>query len=341
MVGPLRRPEISVIIIFLNAQEFIEEAIDSVFAQTEQDWELLLVDDGSSDGSSAIAQRRATEAPDRVRYLQHLGHANRGMSASRNLGVREARGAYLAFLDADDVWLPARLERHLAVMRDHDEVGMVYGPTLYWYSWTDAANYPDGPKDHLRDLGLDPGRVVPPPAALLSFLRTGGGSLPGICSLLARREVVQRVGGFEESFRGLYEDQVFLSKMCFSTPVLVVDEVLDKYRQHPNSHCHQAIETGDYHPNRPHPARRRYLEWLDGYLREQDSDTEALMAAMHEELWAYRHSWRYAVQTSRLFHRTKKALRRSLPRGTYRRLLGAYRRLRDVLARQLAAGRKS
>lgn len=318
MAAELGRPAISVIIIFLNGEEFIEEAIDSVFAQTEGDWELLLVDDGSTDRSTEIAQRRASETPDRVRRLEHPGHANRGMSASRNLGIREARGEFVAFLDADDVWLPTRLERHLAVLRSHETVGMVYGPTLYWYSWANGTEFPGATRDHAGDMSLDPGHVVPPPGALLEFLRTGGGCLPGICSLLARRDVVEQVGGFEESFRGMYEDQVFLSKMCFSTPVFVLDEVLDKYRQHPKSHCHLAIETGEYHPNRPHPARARYLEWLEGYLREQGCEHEELASAVRDELWLYRHSWRYTLQSSRAFHYTKKAMRRGLPRGTYR-----------------------
>ena len=77
---------ISVIIIFLNAERFIEEAIESVFDQNYGDWELLLVDDGSSDASSAIARRYTEQHPEKVYYFEHAGHENRGMSASRNLG---------------------------------------------------------------------------------------------------------------------------------------------------------------------------------------------------------------------------------------------------------------
>ncbi|HEX8089705.1 MAG TPA: glycosyltransferase family 2 protein, partial [Blastocatellia bacterium] len=95
---------VSVIIIFLNAEEFIAEAIESVFDQTYSDWELLLVDDGSTDASAEIALRYAAGYRGRVRYLEHEGHQNRGMSASRNLGIASARGEFVAFLDADDVW---------------------------------------------------------------------------------------------------------------------------------------------------------------------------------------------------------------------------------------------
>src|SRR5690349_14319499 len=99
-------PSVSIIVIFLNAVQFIEEAIESVFGQSYDDWELLLVDDGSTDGSAEAAARYAEQWPDKVRYLTHAGRRNRGMSASRNLGIKQARGRYVAFLDADDVWLP-------------------------------------------------------------------------------------------------------------------------------------------------------------------------------------------------------------------------------------------
>ena len=96
-------PLVTTIIIFLDAERYFEEAIASVFAQTYPHWELLLVDDGSTDGSTAIARHYAMQYQTRVRYLEHPGHQNRGMSATRNLGVKHARGRYIAFVDADDV----------------------------------------------------------------------------------------------------------------------------------------------------------------------------------------------------------------------------------------------
>src|SRR5829696_811917 len=99
------KPLVSSVMIFFNAERFIREAIESVFAQTYDNWELLLVDDGSTDDSTQIALHYAEQYPERVRYLEHPGHQNRGMSASRNLGVSQAKGEYIALLDADDVWL--------------------------------------------------------------------------------------------------------------------------------------------------------------------------------------------------------------------------------------------
>src|SRR5262245_32834695 len=103
------QPIVSCIIIFYNAEQFIQEAIDSVFAQTYCNWELLLVDDGSVDRSSEIARRIAEMHPERVRVVEHEGRCNRGMSASRNLGIRSSQGEEVAFVDSHDVCAERRL----------------------------------------------------------------------------------------------------------------------------------------------------------------------------------------------------------------------------------------
>src|SRR5689334_8794235 len=114
-------PLVSVVLIFLNEERFLSEAIDSVLVQTYSNWELLLVDDGSVDGSSRIAKQYAEQNTERVRYVEHPGHENRGMSASRNLGIQNASGEFIAFLDADDVWLPNKLRRQLAILSEHPD----------------------------------------------------------------------------------------------------------------------------------------------------------------------------------------------------------------------------
>jgi glycosyltransferase involved in cell wall biosynthesis len=330
------KPSVSVITIFLNAGRFIEEAIESVLAQTFTDWELLLVDDGSTDRSMAIARRYAECHPGKICYLEHPGHENHGMSASRNLGIKAARGDYVAFLDADDIWLPLRLERHVEILQSYPQVAMVYGPTLYWYSWSRGAGASSGlldQTDFLGTLGLPVNVPIAPPEPLLSFLRTSGSTLPGICSLLARRKAVLQVGSCEEIFRGLYEDQVFLSKMCLNHTVLVLDEVLDYYRQHPDSCCSQAIGTGDYSSDKPHLARERYLSWLERYFTEQRVTDRGLWRALRKELRPYRHpKLHHLTQLPQLAvprpvksmlrravpDRVKWLLRAALPRSAYR-----------------------
>jgi glycosyltransferase involved in cell wall biosynthesis/SAM-dependent methyltransferase len=278
-------PLVSVITIFLNAERFIEEAIESVRAQTYDDWELLLVDDGSSDASTAIARRYAAAQPGRIRYLEHPRHANRGTGPSRDRGLEAARGHYVAFLDADDVWLPRRLERHVEVLESCPDVAMVYGPTLYWFDWP-GAPVPKQ-RDYVSDLRLTPNRRYEPPHLLTRFLTSRGGAVPGIGSLTVRRAAAL-VAGFENRFRSTFEDQAFLSRICLHEPVYVTDECLDRYRQHADSCCARAIASGRYHPKRPNPDYHAYLTWLEeGLARGQVTDGQ-LLRALRWRLLPYR-----------------------------------------------------
>src|ERR1044072_6756156 len=223
---------ISIIIPFLNVEKFIEEAIESVLAQSYDEWELLLADDGSTDRSTEIAQRYARRYPDKARYLEHEGHMNRGMSATRNLGIREARGELIAFLDADDVWLPEKLKEQVAILDSHPEAAMVYGATQYWYSWTGSPA--DARRDFVPEPAVQPDTLIKPPIPVSALWRNHIVTAPG---RLARREIMQEVGGYEESFRGLFEDQVFHSKVCLKAPVFVSSKCWYKYRKHPGSCC--------------------------------------------------------------------------------------------------------
>lgn len=328
-------PNVTVVTIFFNAQAFIAEAIESVLAQTYRNFELILVDDGSTDDSTAIAKAYASTHPGRVRYTEHQGHCNLGMSASRNHGVAIGRGRLVSFLDADDIWLPTRLERYVSAIESHTEAGMLYGPTLYWYSWA-TADRPDSAAPSQQDF---PGRLdlpietlIQPPEALTRWLKSRGGCLPGMGSLIIRREAFDGVDGFEPEFRGLYEDQSFLSKIAATYPLVVIPEVLDYYRQHPGSCCHRGLETGDYHPVRLHPARRRYLIWLDTYFRDNGVANPAVLRALRRELWPYRSRIGRFLHTAKRIvrDRTMGALRRRLSPAARQRLRSLKHKLRGM-----------
>ena len=98
-----------------NAAATLAATVASVRAQSFADWEMLIVDDGSTDGSRALAERLAAEEP-RLRLLG-WGRRNRGAAAARNAGIRAARGRFIAFLDADDLWYPEKLARQIGYMR--------------------------------------------------------------------------------------------------------------------------------------------------------------------------------------------------------------------------------
>jgi glycosyltransferase involved in cell wall biosynthesis/SAM-dependent methyltransferase len=271
------RPLVSVVTIFLNGERFIQEAIESVLAQGYASWELLLVDDGSSDGSTGIARRYAGEHPGRIRYLEHDNHVNRGMSASRNLGIRNARGEYLALLDSDDVWLPQKLERQVAILERHPSAIMVYGATQYWHGWT---GQPEAvAQDHIPDLGVLADRLYEPPSLTTALYPLGTGTAPCPSDLLLRRAAVELTGGFEECFTGLYEDQAFLAKVYLSGPVFVSSECWDRYRIHPESCMSSMRRTGDYSA-----VRQFFLHWLQMYLRRRTISDAAVWTALRGAL---------------------------------------------------------
>ncbi|MGQ5702083.1 glycosyltransferase family 2 protein [Sandaracinobacteroides sp. A072] len=276
-------PRVSAIMIFLNGEKFIAEAIDSIIAQTFTDWELILVDDGSTDGSTAIAKSYAERHPGKIHYTEHPGHENRGMSASRNRGIAMARGDYVAFLDCDDVWLPRRLEVHVGILDAHPDVAMVMGATMWWRSWTrQQGGLENSWMDDPRDQMLPTHQLLPAPTVATSFLESRGKTLCGICSQTSRRQAILDVGGFNEAFRTLYEDQVFLFRMCLRHPVWAIPDVLDKYRQHPDSACNsEGRVTGD--------ARMRpiFLAWLQDHLIDSGVKDEGFWRAFRAEMLRY------------------------------------------------------
>jgi glycosyltransferase involved in cell wall biosynthesis len=280
------QPLVSAIIIFLNEEQFLPEAIASVITQTYSNWELLLVDDGSTDGSTAIAQQYAAQYPDKIRYLEHENHQNLGMSASRNLGVSMAKGKYISPLDGDDVWMPKKLEQQVAILETHPEAAMVFAPLLIWYSWTGKSE--DKDRDHRFGVPKEDShpfsdRLVPAPQILSLFLRYEH-FIPG--GILAKREVIQQVGGGENNFRGSYEDAIVHVKVCLRHSVYVSNECWYKYRIHPNSWERKVIKSGQ-----ADAKRLIYLEWVEQYLIQQGVEDKNVWRSLRSALFPYRYPY--------------------------------------------------
>jgi glycosyltransferase involved in cell wall biosynthesis len=282
-----KTPLVSVIMIFLNAEKFIQEAIESVLSQTYSNWELIFVDDGSNDASTQIAQRYAQKYPQKIRYFQHADHRNRGMSASRNLGIRQSRGDYIAFLDADDVYLSQKIERQAAVLAAQPAAAMVYGTTQYWYSWTGELD--DQSRDTMRRLGVRADIAYQPPELTARYLQNTART-PATCSVLIRRKAIEAIGGFEERFTGMFEDQVFFYKLCLQEPVYVESGCWSRYRQHPDSWCHVSLQNGEWDPgHRLSSTRAAFLDWLERYVIEKNITDPHIWQIIRREIWSYRH----------------------------------------------------
>jgi glycosyltransferase involved in cell wall biosynthesis len=274
----LRAVRVSVVMPVRDAAPFIRESIESVRAQTRADWELLVVDDGSRDASAAIARDVAQQDP-RVRVLGGDGLESRGASWARNAALREARGEYIAFLDADDVWVPEKLAEQVPLLEARPDVGMLYGNTQYWFSWTGSG----ADRDFLPELGVSPDTVVPPPRLLERMLRDRA-AVPCTCSVLVRKHVVEGVGGFEERFREVFTDQAFYAKVLLATSAYVASGCWDRYRQHPASSVNRAERAG-----RLRALQIDYLEWLRDYARSCPAADASLRRAIARALWMNRH----------------------------------------------------
>ena len=119
-------PLVSIVTPCLNGAAFLGEAMESVLAQTYRNWEMIIVDDGSTDRSLSIAQDYAMRDPRRIHVLRHEGGGTRGKAVSRNHGIDHARGCFLAFLDADDAYLPGKLARQVSIAEAHPDVAPIF-----------------------------------------------------------------------------------------------------------------------------------------------------------------------------------------------------------------------
>lgn len=250
-------PLVSVVMIFRDAGEFLDEAVASVLAQDHPRVELLLVDDGSVDGTRAVAARHAGAHGDRVRLITYGSGGWRGMAAARTFGIAHANGDLVAFLDSDDVWGPSHLSDDVALLQRSPTAGMVCGRALKWRTWDGADAV-----DTWSPLPFCPETLVPPPEMLIAILRRGEFTTP-TCSFLIWTRLLRDVGGAPDQFSGIYEDQALFARLYLQLTAVISGSLTAKYRQHTSSATSVAVREGRYDPANPNPAREMYLRWLD------------------------------------------------------------------------------
>ncbi len=189
MNGPL----VSVVVPAYNYAGFLAEAVTSALRQSHTALDILIVDDGSTDNTAAVAQQLVKQ-DSRVRYIHQ---ANQGLSAARNTGMREARGDFLVFLDADDVLHEQKIAAHLAHFARESALDISYGSSRYFVSGQ--------PDKTFASLALDEQDWMPKvsgtAAAALPALVVN--NIMPVCSAMLRREVVARVGDFDTTLQSL------------------------------------------------------------------------------------------------------------------------------------------
>lgn len=244
-------PRVSVVIPVFNAAPFIGEAIESILAGTYQDLEIVVADDGSTDGSGDVARRYG----DRVRVITQY---NQGPSAARNAGIAASRGELVAFCDSDDVQAPFRLAAHVHLLDRAPEAAVVagelsiledgritaeYGLRKIWIGPTTRSFEAEveagfqaggGRRNTCRELGVP----VPPAlgdrpvyqghvAPLIALMHLAWGN-----AAMFRRSALDEVGGFDDTIR-YYEDWHLVGRIAKRHALIFMDVPVMQYRRHP------------------------------------------------------------------------------------------------------------
>ena len=205
-------PLVSAVIAVYNGEQFLAEALNSALAQTYRPIEIIVVDDGSTDRSCAIAQAYAE-----VRYIYQSHH---GLSVSRNIGIHAARGEFIAFLDADDLWTPNKLSIQLAYMREHPELG---------YTGTRAQLFLES--------------NVTAPTWLRENVLTKDHADLTPSALVIRRQVFEQIGYFDSHY-GISNDLDWLSRaLDGGVQKAIVPEMLLSKRLHTTNLSFHAQQT--------------------------------------------------------------------------------------------------
>ena len=207
-IQPMKqKPLVTVVIPAYNYGRFLADAIRSVLAQTFTDYELIVIDDGSTDNTPEVAEQFAG----RIRYVRQ---PNSGLSATRNKGVALGTGDYIAFLDADDEWLPEKLATQVPVLQTHPEVGIVTS----LFTLMDAERRPMQ--------GLKPAQA--PGTTFREVIRRGT-AIPS--SFLVRRSVFEALNGFDTALP-VMEDFDFGLRLAARFGTFHLSQPLGRYRIH-------------------------------------------------------------------------------------------------------------
>jgi glycosyltransferase involved in cell wall biosynthesis len=209
--------KIDVIIPAFNAAKYLPFAIESVSSQTFDDWQILLVDDGSTDNTAEVVAPFLDRLGPKLRYIKQN---NRGLPAARNTAIRASSAEFLALLDADDVWLPCRLSESLKVFANRPQVGLAYGLiTGIDSEGRLGGTFQGNPKNA-------EGRIAP-----YIYMRTVELPCP---TITFRRKCVDEVGLFDETMRAT-EDRDLWLRIALHYEVACIPKVLAYYRVSPGS----------------------------------------------------------------------------------------------------------
>lgn len=271
-------PRVSVIMPVRNGKDYLQEALDSVLQQSFADLELLLIDDGSTDED----YDRYALQDERIRVLHLTGL---GVSRARNVGMALARGDLIAFLDADDIWFPGKLQTQVAYFDQHPDVGVVFGQFIRWPALPEGGFAPAASlmQDACQFTHMDPERSG------WLYTRLLDGLLVGMNTAVVRRSVYEAIGGFNEAMRQ-GEDYDFWLKASRVAEMHSLDGPVALYRIHGASAMHR-LSAESHLVNLLKAASMRWgLKTLGGQSLAPRAFTERLARVYFDH--AYAHYWR-------------------------------------------------
>ena len=220
------KPLVSVVIPTYNRTRQTTAAIESVLAQTYPNLEILVVDDGSRDGSDEVIQRFIRERMDSRHEILFFSQPNQGASAARNTGISKARGEYIAFLDSDDSWEPEKLEFQMQALEQfRNECGVCFTDArLVNNSGMDISSFQLHGRNYKQLMGIDRDAVN-------SFATSFSGFW--VSSLLVRADIARQIGGFSQDI-SFVEDRDFHFRLALVTSVAYVNKQLIRTDRSPS-----------------------------------------------------------------------------------------------------------
>jgi len=283
--------KVSIITPLYNGSKTFNETAESVLAQDFTDWEWILFDDGSTDGTQKIAKELAEKNIEKIFYHEHDRNKNFGTSYTRNRAVEKSKGEIISFIDQDDIWYKNRLSHQLKIFDAQKDCSMIYGPALYWYKER-SFKQPTKFKGNELKSGL-----YEPPVMVEIFLSDLKGTPLPSASLVRRKDFI-KVKGYEESIRGS-EDIVLWLKIAQKFPIYFDDEVLIKYRKHSDSTLRLATQSG-----KMDEWNLTFYKWILDFLKENSADKKII----EENQFAYYVCLKKVAARGNYFQSRKKLL---------------------------------
>jgi glycosyltransferase involved in cell wall biosynthesis len=211
-------PLVSVVIPTFNRVQQVQAALMSVLAQTYPEYEVIVIDDGSTDGTGEAIQRLINQQGENGKQVRYFFQPNQGQSTARNKGIDEARGEWVAFLDSDDVWLPGKLERQVRAIEEFKGkcCACITDARLIDNLGMDTTAFRRSGKRYEETLGIDPEAS----ATLVKYRDPFW-----VSTLLVRTDVVKQVGGFDPDIK-YAEDHDCFFRLSLATSICYANEPL-------------------------------------------------------------------------------------------------------------------